>query len=263
METFLREPWRNGAPAIGFWSAVGNSLIVEAVASSKPDYVVVDMQHGEAHDGNLVELIQAVDAGGCVPLVRVPSNNPASIMRALDSGARGVVVPLVDTAEEAARAVDACLFPPKGSRSMGPFRASISQKTSDPLELEKVACIVMIETRSGIENLEEIVATEGVTAAYIGPADLSLALGLAPGSIHAPEFETVSQSLLAACQKHAVAGGFHCQDGKTARWAIERGFKMVTVAVDLNLLRRSVAHELSEALSNRPAVPDALVQSPS
>ena len=245
METFLKEPWRGGAAAVGFWNAVGNSLVVEAIASTKPDYVVVDMQHGEAHDGNLVEMLQAVVAGGSVPLVRVPANNSASIMRALDSGARGVVVPLVDNAEEARRAVDACLFPPYGSRSMGPFRASISAGTSDPRELEKVACIVMIETRSGIENMEAIIGTHGVTAVYIGPADMSLALGLPPGSIHAPDFEAVSQKLLATCNSHGVIAGFHCHDGDTAQWAIEQGFRMVTVAVDLNLLRKAVAHELN------------------
>jgi 4-hydroxy-2-oxoheptanedioate aldolase len=237
---------------VGFWSVVDNTLLVEAIAATKPDYVTIDMQHGEAHDGNLVEMLQAVAVGGSVPLVRVPSNNAASIMTALDSGAHGVIVPLVDTAEDAARAVEACFFPPRGTRSLGPYRVSISAGTTDPRELEKVACIVMIETRSGIDNLEDIIATEGVTGAYIGPSDLSLALGLPPGSIHAPEFEEVSQKILSACKANQVTAGFHCHDGKTARWAIEMGFKMVTVAVELNLLRKALASELGEARSNGP-----------
>jgi 4-hydroxy-2-oxoheptanedioate aldolase len=247
MDNFLRQSWKAARPSMGIWSAIGNPLLAEAIASVGPDYVCVDMQHGESHDGNLIEMFQAIAIGGSVPIARVPSNDPASIMRVLDSGAQGVVVPLVESAEQAARAVDACRFPPKGTRSYGPFRASIRARTSDTAELEKVACIVMIETRAGIDNLEEIVATEGVTAAYVGPSDLSLALGLSPGSTEAPEFVSTLAEIRAACVRHDIVPGLHCYDGKMARRAAEQGFGMITVAVDLRSIRAWIASELEQS----------------
>lgn len=247
MEHFLQEPWRKGQPALGVWNAIGDSLVAEAIASLGPDYVCIDLQHGASAEDRLVPMIQAVDAGGAVPLVRVAEANPAAIMKALDCGARGVVVPLVESGTEARLAVDACRFPPAGRRSFGPFRASIRAGTNDPGELEKVACIVMVETREGLDHLDEIVATEGVTAVYLGPSDLSLALGLAPGSIDAAEFVKLIEEIRQLCAAHGVVAGLHCYDGKTARRAIEQGFGMVTVAVELRLLRQALAFELATA----------------
>jgi 4-hydroxy-2-oxoheptanedioate aldolase len=247
VEHFLREPWRAGQPALGLWSSVGDSLVAEALAAAGPDYVCVDMQHGKPHEGNLVPMLQAVAAGGSVPIVRVPEANQASIMKALDAGARGVIVPLVESGEQAALAVEACRFPPSGRRSFGPFRASIHAETSDPRQLEKVACIAMIETRAGIDNLADIVSTEGLTAVYVGPSDLSLALGLDPGSVDAPEFVTVLEAIKSACIGAGVVAGMHCYDGAMARRYVEQGFGMVTVAVELRTLRAAVAVELAAA----------------
>lgn len=250
MEQFLNEPWRQGRPALGVWNSVSDSLMAEAIATLRPDYVCVDMQHGAPGAGQLVPQLQGVVAGGSTPIVRVPESNPAVIMKALDAGARGVVVPLVESAEEAARAVAACRFPPAGRRSFGPFRASIQAGTNDPAELEKVACIVMVETRAGIDHLEEIVATDGVTAVYLGPSDLSLALGLPPGSIDAPEFISTAAHIRAVCEAHGVVAGLHCYDGRAARRAVEQGFGMVTVAVDLRTFRQALGKELQIARKN-------------
>jgi len=247
METFLREPGRKGKPALGFWCGISHPLVAEALAAAGPDYVCVDMQHGANTASSLVSMLQAVVAGGSAPIVRVPSLDPAAIMLALDSGARGVIVPLIESAEQAATAVAACRYPPYGNRSFGPFRASLQAGSSDPRELEKVACIVMIETRAGIENMEAIIATEGVTAAYVGPSDLSLALGLAPGSIDDPAFVDVRDRIVAACARHGVVAGMHCASGEQARAAVAQGFGMATVAGDLALVRQAVAAELGAA----------------
>jgi 4-hydroxy-2-oxoheptanedioate aldolase len=247
MELFLREPGRVGVPALGVWATFGNPLAAEVLALAGPDYVCIDMQHGDAHEGNLVALVQAVCSGGSVPIVRVPENNPAAIMKALDVGARGVIVPLVESGEEAARAVAACRYPPTGSRSYGPFRAALHARTIEPRELEKVACIVMIETRAGIDNLAEIVHTDGVTAVYVGPSDLSLGLGLPPASLDAPEFVEVLGQIRAECERAGIVAGIHCYEGTTARHFIDEGFQMVTVAADMRSLGRAVAHELAAA----------------
>lgn len=247
MQRSFLEAGVGGGPMFGLWCSIGHPLVAEAMAALGPDYVCIDMQHGTASDGALVSMIQAVVAGASAPIVRVAENNPASIMKALDSGARAVVVPLVESAEQAARAVAACRYPPLGTRSFGPFRASIQAGTTDPRELEKVSCIVMIETRAGIDNAEAIVATEGIAGVYLGPSDLSLALGLPPGSIDAPAFVAVRDRILAACRAHGVVAGMHCYDGNAARRAVAQGFSMVTVAGDLGLLRLALAAELGSA----------------
>lgn len=248
METLLKEAWRAGQPAFGLWCTVSDALVAEAMASVGPDYVCVDLQHGSAHEGRLVEMIQAIDAGGSAPIVRVPANQPASIGKALDAGARGVVIPLVESGAQAARAVEACRFPPYGNRSFGPFRAAMHAGTSDPRELEKVACVVMVETRAGIDHLDEIVATEGVTAVYVGPADLSLALGLRPASVEDPKFMATLDEIRQACAARQVVVGIHCLNGTMARRAVEQGFGMVTVAPgELGPLRAALLAHLTEA----------------
>jgi 4-hydroxy-2-oxoheptanedioate aldolase len=246
MEQFLREQSRNGRTAFGVWNSVGNALFVEAIATLGPDYVCVDMQHGESTEFHLVSSIQAIVAGGSTPIVRVPDLNPAMIMKALDAGARGIVVPLIESAEQAAQAVAACRFPPRGTRSFGPFRAAFGAG-NELFELEKVACIVMIETKAGIEHAEEIVATEGVTAVYLGPSDLSIALGLPPASLDAPEFIATLDQILKVCARHDVVAGMHCYDGESAKRYADQGFGMVTVTVDLRLFRQALTSELAIA----------------
>jgi 4-hydroxy-2-oxoheptanedioate aldolase len=252
METFLREAGRQG-PAVGLWSGIGNSLVTQAMAATGADYVCVDLQHGTATEASLVPLIQAIVAGGSIPIVRVPEGNPAAIMKALDAGARGVVVPLVESGEQAARAVAACRYPPKGNRSFGPFAASIQAGTSDPRELEQVALIVMVETRAGIDHLDEIVATEGLTAVYLGPSDLSLAIGLPPGSIEAPEFVSLVQLIRAVCDAHGVVPGMHCLNSKAALRAIAQGFRMITVTGDMGTLRAALQSEVNTVRAALPA----------
>lgn len=243
----LFELWRQGKPALGLWSAFSGPLMAEVLASVRPDYVCIDMQHGEAHDGSLVGQLQAVVAGGSTALVRVPENNPATIMRALDSGAKGIIVPLVESAEQAGQAVSACRFPPIGSRSYGPFRAQLGTPSAGTAELEDVACVVMIETQAGAEHLSEIVSTPGLTGVYVGPSDLSLALGLKPGSMDAPEVVALLGEIRAACAANGVIPGLHCHDGEMARTALSWGFSMVTVATDLRVLRSAMARELGVA----------------
>jgi 4-hydroxy-2-oxoheptanedioate aldolase len=249
LEMFLDEARRTHKPALGLWCTLSHTLVAEAMAAAGPDYVCIDMQHATNSATDLVSMMQAVAAGGSTPIVRVPDLHPASIMLALDSGARGVIVPMVETAEQAAAAVAACRYPPYGSRSFGPFRASMRAGTNDPRELEKVACIVMIETRRGIDNAEEIVSTEGLTGVYLGPSDLSIALGLPPGSIDHPAFVAARERIMALCRAHDVAACMHAYSGKAAKQAVEQGFDMVTVSADLAPLRQLLASELEVARS--------------
>jgi 4-hydroxy-2-oxoheptanedioate aldolase len=138
-------------------------------------------------------------------------------------------------------------LPADGTAVLRAFRASLHAGSNDPRELEKVACIVMIETRAGIDHLAEIVATDGLTAVYLRPSDLSLALGLPPGSVDVPEFMSTVEKIRSACAEHGVVAGMHCYDGKSAPRALDQGFGMVTVTVDLRTFREHIAIELARA----------------
>ena len=146
------------------------------------DFVCVDLQHGLATEATLLSMFQAARGAGAVPMARLAWNEPWLIMRALDIGAAGVILPLIDNAAEAARAVEACRYPPNGRRSYGPIRAEMTAGSTDPEILGGDAlCFAMIETRDGLDNLDEIAATPGLDGLYIGPSDLSIALGLPAG----------------------------------------------------------------------------------
>jgi 4-hydroxy-2-oxoheptanedioate aldolase len=217
------------------------------------DWACVDLQHGLAGLETAAPMLQAISATGPVPLLRVPANEPWLIMRALDLGARGVFVPLVSSPDEAARAAAACRYPPEGNRSWGPVRGAPALGTAAPERNERVLCIVMIETREGVESLDEICAVPGVDGIYIGPADLGLAHGLAPG----PELETVIAGILATCRRHGLPAGIHTRSGEQAKGYAEAGFSFASLASDRELLARGAAEALATALGRKPSPPPA------
>src|SRR5215207_10499160 len=160
---------------------VPGSIGAEILAGAGVDYVCVDQQHGVIDYDSMVPMFQAIRAEGAAPITRVLSNDPFLIMKALDAGSWGVIVPLVNSAEDAARAASACRYPPQGIRSFGPVRAAGVIGSRDPEKLGgEVLCLVMVETREALERVDEIAATPGVDGIYIGPADLALSLGLPP-----------------------------------------------------------------------------------
>lgn len=240
--------WRSGRQAVGVWCSSRDPLVAEAIASTGPDYVCIDLQHGANELANLIEMLQAVRAGGSTAVVRVPENSLALINKALDAGAAGVVVPLVDDADSARRAVAACRYPPRGRRSFGPFRASLSGGKA-PADFEEVACIVMIETADGLANVEEIAAVDGVSAVYVGPSDLSIALGLPPASLDDPAFTAALERIRRAAADAGVIAGMHTGDGARAATYVAQGFGMVTAAADVRSLQSAVAGHLDRARS--------------
>jgi 4-hydroxy-2-oxoheptanedioate aldolase len=240
----LRRCWRADRPALGVWSSLADPAVAELLAATDVDYVCVDLQHGLAGASDLPGLGQAMRAAGRAPLVRVPWNEPVQLMRALDSGAAGVVVPMVDTAADAARAVDACRFPPAGSRSWGPMWGDARPDGAlPPAEQDAAAlCVVMVETRSGVDALAEIVAVPGVDAVYVGPNDLALGCGHGRATYRdSPEVDALIQHVVDTCRDAGMVAGLHCSDTEMAvHWAA-RGVRMLTVATDTTVLRDGVA----------------------
>lgn len=245
----LLEGWRSGRQAIGVWCSSRDPFVAEAVASAGPDYVCIDLQHGASEFAGLVEMLQAVQAGGSIAVVRVAENSLALINKALDAGAAGIIVPLVEDAEEARRAVAACRFPPRGRRSFGPFRASLAGGMNELADIENVACILMIETASGLANVEEIAAVDGVSAVYVGPSDLSIALGLPPASLDEPAFVAALERIRQAATDAGVVAGMHVMDGTRGASYVAQGFGMVTTAADVRSMQEAVAGHLDHARS--------------
>jgi 4-hydroxy-2-oxoheptanedioate aldolase len=244
----LRATWDAGEPTFGLWAAIASSLTTEFAAVAGYDYVCVDLQHGLSDERAMVPMFHATFAAGSTALARVAWNEPWLIMRALDLGAAGVIVPLVGSGAEAARAVQACKYPPDGNRSYGPLRAELVVGSAAPAELAgAVLCFAMVETRDGLEQLEQIASTPGLDGIYIGPADLSLALGLSPEAGGGPALEDAIARVLAACQAHGLIAGMHCGSGQAARARAAQGFKLITVGVDSSLFKSTISRELADA----------------
>lgn len=245
----LLDSWRSGRQMVGVWCSSRDSLVAETLASAGFDYVCIDMQHGESQFGNLVEMLQAVQAGGSAAVVRVPENSTAAINKAVDAGAFGIVIPLVEDADGARRAVEAVRFPPRGRRSFGPYRASLSSRGKELADLEDVAVIPMIETSGGLARVREIAAVDGVSVVYVGPSDLSLALGLPPASLDDPSFVEALDRVRQAATDAGVVAGMHTHNGARAATYLAQGFGMVTAAGDLSSLLAAVSGHLDSARS--------------
>ena len=245
----IREIWAGDRPAFGLWSVMPGTIGAEILAKAGADYVCVDQQHGVIDYGSMAPMFQAIRAGGAAPITRVLSNDPFLIMKALDAGSWGVIVPLVNSAEDAARAVSACRYPPQGIRSFGPVLAADVIGSRDPEKLGgEVVCLVMVETREALERVGEIAATPGLDGVYIGPSDLALSLGLTPTlEIMEGEHEAAVRRIREACHEHGIAAGIHAPSGEWARRHAQAGFDLITVASDAPLLRMAAGQEMSAA----------------
>jgi 4-hydroxy-2-oxoheptanedioate aldolase len=239
--------WAAGKPATMGWLSISHPFTAEMMARQGFDALCIDLQHGTNEMGDVLPMLQGISQTETVPFVRVAWNEPAAIMRALDLGAYGIIVPLVNNAEEAAAAVNACRYPPVGMRSSGPVRAAhYGGAGYQAAANDEIIMMVMIETKEGLENLDAICATPGVDAVYIGPADLSYALGLEPRADNPNELhlETCNK-ILAAAHKAGIKAVMHCASGAFAADAINRGFDMVMLTSDLACMAAGAQAQLS------------------
>ncbi len=243
----LRDLWRAGETTLGAWAGVPSSMVAEALARSGVHYVCCDNQHGLIDYQASVPMIQGIIVGGSNPIARAPWNEPGIVGKLLDAGAQGVIIPMVNSAEEAQAAVAACRYPPDGARSWGPSGAAPRLADYFAASREQVAAIVMVETVDALNNVDEIVNTPGVDAVYVGPADLSISLGLPPGNNDdAAEFTDALETIVAACKNAGVVAGIHSSGSLTPR-RLEQGFTMITVTADTVALGVGVRAELARA----------------
>lgn len=241
--------WRKGEQTVGAWLSLPVPHSAELLSSVGFDWVCVDMQHGLIDYTDLVRMLPAISTGDVTPIVRVPWNQPYEIMKALDAGAYGVIVPMVNNREDAAAAVEACRYPPDGLRSFGPIRAALYGGRGYAVESnQQIACIVMLETKEGLDNLEAIVTTPGVDGVYIGPSDLALALGLpANGDTDDPTHAAAVKRIEDCCREHGVAIGIHTSSPEYSKRYVDRGFNFVTLGSDLGWMSRAALQDLKAA----------------
>ncbi len=235
-------------PTSGGWCVIPSSFSAELMGTYGFDWVCVDTQHGLIGYDHLVPMLQALSATATPTLVRVSWNHPNEIMKALDAGAHGVIVPMVNNREEARQAVDAVRFPPLGRRSYGPTRAAIRQPDwSTAGADDDVFLAVMIETREGLENIDEILSVPGVDGIYLGPNDLAVTHGLPPSSEgDAPEHRALIERAVEACRRHDAIAGIHCGSTTAARRWHSIGYHFCTITSDAAAMRAGAEQALDE-----------------
>ncbi|HYB54560.1 MAG TPA: aldolase/citrate lyase family protein [Alphaproteobacteria bacterium] len=234
----LRTIWNKGGAVVNGWLGIPNSFSAEVMATLGWDSLVIDLQHGLVDYQTSVLMMQAISTTSVTPLVRVPWNDPAIIMKCLDAGAYGVICPMINDREEAERFVGACRYPPRGYRSAGPIRGLIYggsdyQSKSD----ETIVALAMIETADGVKHLDEICSTPGLDALYIGPNDLSLSHG-GKGGLDQTDAKIVAliDRILATSKRHKIKAGIHTGSVAYAKAMIAKGFDLVTVLSDNRIL---------------------------
>jgi 4-hydroxy-2-oxoheptanedioate aldolase len=252
----LRDVLAETPVALGGWSMLDNSFAAEVLGQSGFDWICVDMQHGHITSAEtLVPMLQVLNRTDTPALVRIPwKTDFGAAMRALDSGAQGIVVPMLETAEEARAIAAACRYQPDGFRSWGPIRAATEIPGYTPERADAlVVCLAMIETRAAMGSLDEILAVPGIDGAYIGPADLSLAhRGGLTFTAENPVLAELARTVCAACVRHGKIPGIHSQGPADAiRWAGE-GFRFITVTSDSGLIQSGARDAVLTVRSGLP-----------
>jgi len=237
----VRRKWSRGEACHGLWSLLPGVVTAEVLARTGPDYVVVDLQHGAATEAELPGLAAAIRAAGAVPLVRTRSPLFADVGRPLDLGAGGVIVPNVRDADHAGEVVAATRYAPAGGRSIG----RLSGGADEPL------VIVMVESATALDDLDAILAVEGLDGIYVGPGDLSLSLGMA-GADRSAELRDVLSSIVSRAVTAGVPVGVHAYNGEDAAGYAGEGATIVTVAVDSVSLGEAMTRHLQVARDPKP-----------
>jgi 4-hydroxy-2-oxoheptanedioate aldolase len=234
----VKQIWTAGGAVLNGWCAIANGFAAELMAHLGWDSLTIDTQHGIVDYQPMVTMLQAISTTAVTPMVRVPWNDPAAIMKALDAGAFGIICPMVNSRADCDAFVGACRYAPRGYRSSGPTRAVLyggpdyAAKANDTM-----VTLAMIETREALGALDAIAATPELDALYIGPSDLSVSLGLAHGLDRSEDVAMEAfKAVLAASRRQGIRAGIHTGSAAYAKRMIAMGFDLVTVLSDARLI---------------------------
>jgi len=235
---------------LGSWMTLGVPAIAEIMVKRGFEWLAIDMEHTSITFSQAEELIRVIDLAGSVPLVRVSENNPVAIKRVMDSGAYGVIVPMVNSSQDAFRAVSSVRYPPQGERGVGLFRAQgygLDFEQYKKWLTEESVVVVQIEHIKAIENLEEILAVEGVDASIIGPYDLSASMGY-PGDYERKEVKRAVERYQNVCRKLNKPAGYHVvpSDANMLKEKIDQGFIFLAFGVDTIFLGSNIKQQLAK-----------------
>lgn len=235
---------------IGSWLQIGSPIVAEIMAQAGFDWLVVDMEHSAIGIDKAQSLIQIIELAGCVPLVRLSSNDPVLIRRVMDAGSHGIIVPNVNSADDAVEAVKAIKYPPNGTRGVGLFRAQgygFNFEEYKKWQAAESVVIVQIEHIEGVNNLEAILNTDGVDGFIIGPYDLSASLGI-PGEFEHPDFKAALHTVHRVSEEANVLMGIHVvmPDVAAAMERINEGYRFIAYSIDTLFLGQSCRDGLKQ-----------------
>jgi len=238
----IKQTFRDGKVSIGSWMSMGHVSIAEILASAGYDWVVIETEHTAIDVSEVLRLIIAIEGRGAIPLVRLAWNDPIQAKAVMDSGAAGVLVPMVNSRADAERAVQSIKYPPMGFRGVGLARAQGYGVSFD--EYVRAAndhslLIVQIEHIDGVQNIDDILCVPGIDGTFIGPYDLSLSMGLA-GQLHHPDVEAAKQRVLEAVKAHGLVAGIHLVHPDTAvddlKQCLALGYQFIALGTDILFL---------------------------
>lgn len=235
----LRSSLAAGGTSIGSWMQIPDGSVAEIMGASGFDWVAVDLEHGSIDTSQLPGLFRALELGGTLPLVRIAEISPTACKHALDAGAGGVIVPMIESRTQLERMRDACRWPPAGRRGVGFSRANMFGQRFDLYreEAQSPLLVPMIESRGALDALDDVLTTAGVDAVLIGPYDLSASLGCT-GDFGHPRFTAAMDAIRAAAQRHGVAAGIHvvAPDIEQLQARVSEGFRFIAYSLDAVML---------------------------
>ncbi|MDZ4820936.1 MAG: aldolase/citrate lyase family protein [Planctomycetota bacterium] len=232
---------QSGQPSFGTWLSLGDLLVARVLARMGWDWLTVDMEHQPIDWSQAATLFGAIADAGCVPLCRVPEGTHFFIKRAMDAGAFGIVVPMVNTVEQAQAAIAAAKYPPLGNRSVGGSLHSLNFAT-DSVEYyakanDEIMVILQTESPEGVKNAEAIYSLPGVDAIFVGPNDLKAQMRKADGTeATTDEFEAMLSRIIEIGKKTGTPTGMHCMDAQQALLRSAQGMQFIAVGSDLRML---------------------------
>ncbi len=246
-ENRIRSIWKGGGAVVNGWLTIASTFSAETMAHQGWDSLTIDLQHGLVDYQKAVDMFAAISTTNTVPMARVPWNEPGTLMKVLDAGAYALICPMVNTRADAERLVSATHYPPRGTRSFGPLRAMLYGGDDYQAQAnDTVVIFAMIETKEALENLEDILSVPGLDSIYVGPVDLSLALGCRPtmDDVERPVAEAIDH-ILARAKAHGVVAGIHNASPEAARKRIEKGFQFVTIGSDAAFMAEGAQRAVS------------------
>jgi 2-keto-3-deoxy-L-rhamnonate aldolase RhmA len=251
MKNKLRRALLEREVTLGSWIQIGHAACAEVLARAGFDWVCVDLEHGAIDLERAADIFRGLGAFDCVPIARLPLNDPIWIHRTLDAGARGLIIPMVKTAAEAEAAVREAKFPPRGVRGFGYSRANLygaDFETYIASANEEIAMVMQIEHKDAIANLEAILRVEGVDGVFIGPLDLSGSMGIT-GQLDHPQMLSALEKYRAACRAHKKSAGLHIirPGPENVRRALDEGYTMLALGLDNVFMEQSARASLKAA----------------